>query len=74
MATSKTNETISRIIRSNNDIKRSTKNTIQEFLNLQRDFFKNISTHYDNLVTIQQVTDILFNDEKKQSLDEFKNI
>ena len=72
MATSKNDETISRIIRSNNGIKRSTKGTIQDFLDLQRDFFKNISTHYDNLATIQQVTDILFNDEKKQSLDEFK--
>ncbi|CAF0811948.1 unnamed protein product [Adineta ricciae] len=72
MADSRIHETISNIIISNNAIKLSTKKTTETFLNLQKEFFESISTHYKQLETIQQVTDILFDDEKMKSLVEFK--
>lgn len=63
---------ITKIIGSNNAIKRSTSNTLKEYLELQQRFFTKANPILDKLPTINSIGDIFLTDEQKKLLDEFK--
>ena len=62
---------IESIIQSNNAIKKSTVNSVKEFLDVQENFLREVDQFYKCLDTVEHVADIFLDETKKTIIKEF---